>query len=918
MALSKNSLNKISFLITLFIVISLTGCLSEWQGQDGLAKIVISFGSANRAVFNLDESDPDFTYDPNDSQTHQKLEHKIVLTSATEIKPFEIKGSTTFEAYVAPGEWNVLVYSYLGDNIYAAGSKDVVLKLGQDNKEIIAMYQAHIVKFISGEGSEVPDKIVIHGKPASPPTSPPTRRGYEFTGWFTSEDFDEPFNFTIPITQNYILYAYAKWEKITDITGDSLAKNLKWLSDNALNGNYYFITIDNDENLPPQTLSYDGIQKVTITLTGGDTPKTISLPNTSQGSLFTVGSGVTLILGNNVTLKGHRNNNESLITINSGGTLEMNAGSKITGNSNLEGWQAGVYIQEGAKFTMNEGVISDNTAQGCGGVKVEGTFIMKGGEISRNKANGNSGGGVWIQGGTFTMSGTAKISGNIAEGDGGGESGGVHMYKDNGQKGEARQELHSGTFIMNGGEISGNTAQGGGGVSIHYGEFTMSGTAKISGNTAEKWDGGGVIVYENSTFTMTGGEISNNTVNYGCGGGVLVKGTFTMSNTAKISKNKVIGMITDSSKDKWNAGGGVCVYSGNFTMEDGEISENKVSGREISEAGGIFVGDGTFTMKSGTISGNTATNGGGGVKIANQTGKFTMENGKIINNTSRYGGGVNVGGGGSDNFGGTFIMENGEISNNTATNADNSSGGGVNVSGNKDYGFEVTFTMKGGKISENKVEGTNPDPKGWYVGGGVNVYMATFNMSGGEIFGNTAKLHGGGVCVSKEGTLDKSNKVIANGSGTIYGCSPSNNDKSNESQKGTGHAVYVEGYNDDAKYKNSNVTGNMTLFYSGTSAPTFSGAWDNLSINVTIVNMDEWETIDQTTIMDGKINESQSFTVVKPYANYKWYLNGDLQNSVSTNSYQFTPTAIGTYEVAVVVENASGEKRSGSCQVIVK
>ena len=212
MALSKNYLNKLSFLITVFIVISLSGCLSEWQ--DGLAKIVISFGSANRAE-----------YDPGDSETHQLLEHKIVLTSATETKKFSITGNTTFEAYVAPGEWNVLVHSYLGNDVYAAGSKDVVLKLGQDNREIIKMYQAHIVKFIPDGGSIVPDEIVIHGNPASRPT-PPTRRGYRFVGWFKDEESEELFDFGTPITQNYILYAYARWEILPRFPETTSRKNL--------------------------------------------------------------------------------------------------------------------------------------------------------------------------------------------------------------------------------------------------------------------------------------------------------------------------------------------------------------------------------------------------------------------------------------------------------------------------------------------------------------------------------------------------------------------------------------------------------------------------------------------------------------------------------------------------------------------
>jgi hypothetical protein len=105
------------------------------------------------------------------------------------------------------------------------------------------------------------------------------------------------------------------------------------------------------------------------------------------------------------------------------------------------------------------------------------------------------------------MSGSAAISGNEATGSGGG----VYVY--------------AGTFTMNGGIISGNTTTNifGGGVFVGGGTFTMSGSAAISGNTAT-----GVAVFNNGTFTMEGGIISGNTAAQS-GGGVYVYsgGTFT-------------------------------------------------------------------------------------------------------------------------------------------------------------------------------------------------------------------------------------------------------------------------------------------------------------------------------------------------------------------------------------------------------
>ena len=126
-----------------------------------------------------------------------------------------------------------------------------------------------------------------------------------------------------------------------------------------------------------------------------------------------------------------------------------------------------------------------------------------------------------------------------------------------------------------------------------YGTFTMNG-GTISGNTAG-YGGGGVLV--NGTFTMNGGTISSNTADYG--GGVSVEGgAFTM-NGGTISNNTASGNI--------GSGGGVNVISaGTFTMNGGTISDNTAS-----SGGGVYINGLTFTMTGGTITGNTAGSAGG-------------------------------------------------------------------------------------------------------------------------------------------------------------------------------------------------------------------------------------------------------------------------------------------------------------------
>ena len=114
------------------------------------------------------------------------------------------------------------------------------------------------------------------------------------------------------------------------------------------------------------------------------------------------------------------------------------------------------------------------------------------------------------------------------------------------------------SFIMYGGEISGNTADApsaskkgyGGGVYVYDGcSFTMNG-GKITSNTAGFF-GGGVYLSRKSNFTMNGGSITGNSAQMS-GGGVKLYGgnsgddsTFTVSGKAVIKDNLTQGSSTE-------------------------------------------------------------------------------------------------------------------------------------------------------------------------------------------------------------------------------------------------------------------------------------------------------------------------------------------------------------------------------------
>ena len=214
---------------------------------------------------------------------------------------------------------------------------------------------------------------------------------------------------------------------------------------------------------------------------------------------------------------------DGAISIGSKGICNMESGT-ISGNSADGRKGGGVYVDQGGTFNMNGGTISgNNVSSGSGGgvyVYTSGTFNMNGGTISGNHAR--LGGGVYVyQNGSFNMKG-GEIRNNQAANGSSGEGGGVYVY--------------GGTFTMDGGTISGNTAiENGGGVYVDKHSFTMSG-GTISNNTANA-AGGGVYMY-NGSFTMSGGSITGNGAGRN-GNGVSIESSVScqLSGKAKIAEN---------------------------------------------------------------------------------------------------------------------------------------------------------------------------------------------------------------------------------------------------------------------------------------------------------------------------------------------------------------------------------------------
>ena len=206
-------------------------------------------------------------------------------------------------------------------------------------------------------------------------------------------------------------------------------------------------------------------------------------------------------------------------------------------------------------------------------INVEGadtTFTMLSGSISGVLYTYNNGGGVYVKNSaTFNMEGGSIIGNAILYGEGGG----VHIY--------------NATFVMNGGQIVGNTCVGnGGGLSAVNSNVTIN-----KGLFTENYgpSSGSALLAQNSTVNIYQATFTNNVCD--SLGTILLKG--------------------DS-----------CV----FTIYDGcVISDNTVENAVV-----YVLDNAKCNMKGGTIASNTATSGDKLNSVYTETnGTFTMDNGYV-------------------------------------------------------------------------------------------------------------------------------------------------------------------------------------------------------------------------------------------------------------------------------------------------
>jgi len=295
-------------------------------------------------------------------------------------------------------------------------------------------------------------------------------------------------------------------EGLKNIEFPSLDVALDYIQENAVNNGNYTVRIGEDMNICNRQLFYDD-KTVHITWISNDGAEKRIRIGVWGGTLIEIGKGVTLTLDKGITLLDPTSSYYHECTVISvKEKFIMKGGSIIKENNAGSGWYA-VSVETTGTFIMDSGTIYGND-RSSSGILVSGNFIMNGGKISGCSESLNDwGAGVWVgSGACFTMN-DGLITGNSAY-----KGAGVYVFYDgtfamNG--GTISENTAAGVYV----EGNANLTMTGGIITNNRGGVWIHGSTSVfimTGGTISKNTGMGVYVLY-SNLKKTGGTVSDNT-----------------------------------------------------------------------------------------------------------------------------------------------------------------------------------------------------------------------------------------------------------------------------------------------------------------------------------------------------------------------------------------------------------------------
>ena len=307
----------------------------------------------------------------------------------------------------------------------------------------------------------------------------------------------------------------------------------------------------------------------------------------------------------------------------------------ISGNNNSRVFNitAGTVTISGV--TISDGLAKSNIG---GGIYNQGTLALEGSIVSGNTAT-VSGGGIYNENGSVTLTNCSVSNNTTAEASGGGianSKGNLTLINstvsDNTGHYAGGINNYHGTTTLQWSTVSDNSAGngGGGGICNTDGGLILT-NSTVSGNTAGT-DGGG-IRNNGGNATLTNSTVSGNTVQNG-GGGIYNLGMGKVMLT-----NSTVSGNTAQNGD----GAGICNANGDVTLTNSTVRSNNTA----KELGGGIYNQGRLILKSSTVSGNTANSHGGGIynnetlKMVGADGVARLTNSTVSGNTAgKDGGGI--------------------------------------------------------------------------------------------------------------------------------------------------------------------------------------------------------------------------------------------------------------------------------------
>ena len=286
-------------------------------------------------------------------------------------------------------------------------------------------------------------------------------------------------------------------------------------------------------------------------------------------------------------------------------------------------------------------------------------------------------------------------------------------------------------------------------------------------------------------------------------GGVrnLNSGTVNVTNCT-LSGNSAVGNGSNTAA----FGGGIFNNStGTVNITNSTLTGNSAIGGGLAGRGGGICNNGTgiVNVVNSTLGSNTADVSGGAIDNLS-TGTVNVTNSMVTSNSV---GGLCCGGGGAgiDNFAGAVNINYSTVSENSFIENSNTSGfiyygGGILTScfnvcgtltvtgstisnnsaviGGGIFGGEGTVNIINSTISGNFADASQYDPtmQGANGGGGISVRFGNLNvtnstLSGNGVFGTSAAIGGGGICMitdtSFPGTINVSNSTLTDN--TVFG-----------------------------------------------------------------------------------------------------------------------------------------------------